>query len=90
MSVLSVGFQIYDGWAQGQLIVSALGISFISMDDLRLFKNLTIDDELRTECALLDALMQRWTKEQAEAILYHIRGSTQEEIAIVWLLNLRK
>lgn len=40
-----------------------------------------INDELRTECALLDALMQRWTKEQAEAILYHIQGSTQEEIA---------
>ncbi len=40
-----------------------------------------IDDELRTECALLDALMQRWTKEQAEAILYNIRGATQEEIA---------
>ncbi|SNQ62411.1 SatD family protein [Candidatus Methanoperedens nitratireducens] len=40
-----------------------------------------IDDELRTECALLDTLMQRWTKEQAEAILYYIQGSTQEEIA---------
>lgn len=40
-----------------------------------------IDEELRTECALLDALIQRWTKEQAEAILYQIRGSTQEEIA---------
>ncbi len=40
-----------------------------------------IDDELRTECALLDALMQRWTKEQAEAILYYIQGATQEEIA---------
>lgn len=29
-----------------------------------------INEELRTECALLDALIQRWTKEQAEAIVY--------------------
>lgn len=40
-----------------------------------------INEELHTECALLNALMYRWTKEQAEAILYHIRGYTQEEIA---------
>lgn len=40
-----------------------------------------IDEELRTECTLLNALIQRWTKEQAEAIMYQIRGSTQEEIA---------
>ncbi|HMB46255.1 MAG TPA: hypothetical protein VKL21_10575, partial [Candidatus Methanoperedens sp.] len=32
-----------------------------------------INEELRTECALLDALIQRWTKEQAEAILYQIQ-----------------
>ena len=31
-----------------------------------------INEELRTECALLDALIQRWTKEQAEATLYQI------------------
>ncbi|MFZ3385254.1 MAG: SatD family protein [Candidatus Methanoperedens sp.] len=29
-----------------------------------------INEELRIECALLDALIQRWTKEQAEAIVY--------------------
>lgn len=40
-----------------------------------------INEELRTECALLDAIIQRWTKEQAEAILYQIQGLTQEEIA---------
>ncbi len=33
-----------------------------------------INEELRTECALLDALIQRWTKEQAEATLYQIRN----------------
>ena len=32
-----------------------------------------INEELRTECALLDALIQRWTKEQAEAILFQIQ-----------------
>jgi hypothetical protein len=32
-----------------------------------------INEELRTECALLDALIQRWTKEQAEAIIYQIQ-----------------
>ena len=29
-----------------------------------------INEELRTECALFDALIQRWTKEQAQAILF--------------------
>lgn len=32
-----------------------------------------INEELRTECALLDALIQRCTKEQAEAILFQIQ-----------------
>ncbi len=40
-----------------------------------------INDELRTECALFDALIQRWTKEQAEAVAYQIQGLKQEEIA---------
>lgn len=40
-----------------------------------------INEELRTECALLDALIERWTKEQAEAIMYQIQGLTQEETA---------
>lgn len=47
-----------------------------------------INEELRTECALLDMLIQRWTKEQAEAILFQIAHEdlqrskqTQEEIA---------
>jgi predicted DNA-binding protein YlxM (UPF0122 family) len=41
-----------------------------------------INEELRIECSLLDALIQRWTKEQAEVIIYHIKkGVTQEEIA---------
>ncbi len=40
-----------------------------------------INEELRTECMLLDALIQRWTKEQAEAIGYQIQGLKQEEIA---------
>lgn len=33
-----------------------------------------INEELLTECALLDAIIQRWTKEQAEVILYQIQG----------------
>ncbi len=41
-----------------------------------------INEEFRTECALLDALIQRWTKEQAEVILYQIQKKvTQEGIA---------
>ena len=40
-----------------------------------------VNDELQTECVLLDSLIQRWTKEQAEAILYQIHGLKQEEIA---------
>jgi predicted DNA-binding protein YlxM (UPF0122 family) len=51
-------------------------------------RNLTIktpwpemNEELQTECALLNALIYRWTKEQAEAIKYQIQGYKQEEIA---------
>jgi predicted DNA-binding protein YlxM (UPF0122 family) len=51
-------------------------------------RNLTIktpwpemNEELQTECALLNALIYRWTKEQAEAIMYQIQGYKQEEIA---------
>ncbi|MCX9083685.1 MAG: SatD family protein [Candidatus Methanoperedens sp.] len=42
-----------------------------------------INEELEVECVLLETLIQRWTKEQAEAILYHIQSSkqTQERIA---------
>jgi predicted DNA-binding protein (UPF0251 family) len=55
-----------------------------------------INEELRTECALLDALIQRLTKEQAEAIAYQlpkreylvqdqviIEEITQEKIATI-------
>jgi len=31
-----------------------------------------LNDELRAECALLDALIMRWSMEQAEAVMYHI------------------
>ena len=40
-----------------------------------------LNDELRTECALLDAVIERWTREQAEAVMYQIMDLTQEEIA---------
>lgn len=40
-----------------------------------------LNDELRAECALLDALIMRWSREQAEAVMHHIMGKTQEEIA---------
>lgn len=40
-----------------------------------------VNEELMTELALLDALVQRWTKEQAEAIQYQLQGLTQEDIA---------
>ncbi len=40
-----------------------------------------LNDELRIECLLLDAVIMRWSREQAEAIMYHMMGQTQEEIA---------
>jgi hypothetical protein len=40
-----------------------------------------VNEELETECALLDALIDRWTTEQAEAIMYQLQGWKQEEIA---------
>ena len=38
-----------------------------------------INEELQTECSLLDALIQRWTKEQAEANFYQIQSPTSRE-----------
>lgn len=40
-----------------------------------------VDAELDTECALLDALVNRWSIPQAQAILAQIRGLTQEKTA---------
>jgi len=40
-----------------------------------------IDAELDVHCALLDALVNRWSVKQAEAILGQMRGLTQEKIA---------
>lgn len=42
-----------------------------------------LNDELKTECALLDAVIERWTREQAEAVMYQLLDSTQEEIAAI-------
>jgi DNA-directed RNA polymerase specialized sigma24 family protein len=40
-----------------------------------------INAELDTECALLDALINRWSTEQAQVILYQVKGLTQESAA---------
>lgn len=40
-----------------------------------------INSELDVECALLDALINRWSNEQAQAIYGKIRNLTQEQIA---------
>ena len=40
-----------------------------------------VDAELDIECALLDTLINRWSGEQAQAILGQIRGLTQEMAA---------
>jgi hypothetical protein len=41
----------------------------------------SIHEELDTECALLDALINKWSIEQVQAILCQIRGLTQKETA---------
>jgi hypothetical protein len=40
-----------------------------------------INSEFNIECALLDALINRWSREQAQAIICQIRGLTQEKTA---------
>lgn len=40
-----------------------------------------INAELDTECALLDAVINRWSTEQARVILYQVKGLTQESAA---------
>jgi hypothetical protein len=40
-----------------------------------------VNQELNVECALLDTVIARWSKEQAEVVLEFFGGKTQEEIA---------
>jgi hypothetical protein len=40
-----------------------------------------INDELDIECALVDVLINKWSTEQAQAIIQQIQGLTQEKIA---------
>lgn len=40
-----------------------------------------VDRELAAECALLDLLVGRWSPQQAEAMIAHLRGVTQADTA---------
>jgi DNA-directed RNA polymerase specialized sigma24 family protein len=40
-----------------------------------------IDEELNTELALLDVVAGRWSPQQAEALIAHLRGITQTDAA---------
>jgi len=40
-----------------------------------------VNSELLVECALLDAIISRWTPAQAEAVFEYFKGKTQEEMA---------
>ncbi len=40
-----------------------------------------INSELNVECALLNAIISRWSVEQAEVLLLHLQGKTQAQIA---------
>ena len=40
-----------------------------------------VNDELRTECVLIDVILQKWTRSQAEVIAEAIPGANQNEIA---------
>jgi DNA-directed RNA polymerase specialized sigma24 family protein len=40
-----------------------------------------IDRELSTELALLDVVASRWSPQQAEAVIAHLRGITQADAA---------
>ena len=40
-----------------------------------------LNEELQIECSLLDALINRWTYEQSQAVLKQIQGMKQEDIA---------
>lgn len=41
----------------------------------------TVNEEFLVECALFDAIINRWTFEQAQAVLKYVKGLKQEEIA---------
>lgn len=40
-----------------------------------------MDRELDAECALLDAIINKWSSEQAQATMQRIKGATQTTIA---------
>jgi len=40
-----------------------------------------VNQELNVECALLDTIISRWSVQQMEVVIEHLRGKTQEQIA---------
>jgi hypothetical protein len=40
-----------------------------------------LNREFDTECALLDVIINKWSEEQAQVMLYHFKGFTQERMA---------
>ena len=40
-----------------------------------------VDEELRTEAVLLDAVLRGWTAAQAEAAFHRLTGLTQKDVA---------
>ena len=46
-----------------------------------------VDAESDVECALLDALVNRWSSEQAQAVLGQMKGLTQEKAAKIFSIS---
>jgi len=66
----------------------AFQLSGTGLDKMKKYQHLVIrtpwdgvDKEFDAECALLDALMNRWSAVQAEAVLKQLGGLNQEKVA---------
>lgn len=62
------------------------GLTLDRMEKSKGFLNITtpweeVNKEFAVECALLDAILSRWTASQVEVVIGHIAGKTQEEMA---------
>jgi hypothetical protein len=62
---------------------SGLTLETMKSDERMRFKTPwhILDDELNTNCSLVDALMNRWSSEQAQAIAGMLEGQNQQKIA---------
>jgi hypothetical protein len=68
------------------------GLTLDEMEKTKGFLSITtpwedMNKEFAVECALLDTILSRWTAAQAEVVVGHLSGKTQEELAEMFSIS---